>query len=82
VRANGKREGNCCCCCLLLLLLLLLPLLLLLLLLLFFFLSPHRIMDASRRGVKVPGHVANQRRSLCGTEKITVTWLTTHERAR
>lgn len=31
-----------------------------------------------RRGVKVPGHVANQRRSLCGTKKITVTRLTTH----
>lgn len=26
-----------------------------------------------RRGAKVPGHVANQRRSLCGTKRITVT---------
>lgn len=24
--------------------------------------------------MKAPGHVANQRRSLCGTKKITVTW--------
>lgn len=26
--------------------------------------------------MKAPGHVANQRRSLCGTKKITATWLT------
>lgn len=48
----------------------------------FFFLSPIAFARASasrrRRGVKVPGHVANQRRSLCGTKKMTVTRLTTH----
>lgn len=39
----------------------------------FFFVSRE-----GRDGVKVPGHVANQRCSLCGTKEITVTWLATH----
>lgn len=33
-----------------------------------------KVSDAGRHSVKLPGHVTNQHRLLCGTKEITIKW--------